>query len=246
MKKLLYILFFSFALRLSGADFVPGYAIINNTQEAAGSFIAGASQTTVSGEMVYGGLATASDPAWAGKVVLLDRGTNTFVQKLQNVKAGGGIGAVIANNVSGGYTASLGTASSTVSAISISKEDGAKLKLKLNSVTTVSATVPTANTTTTTTTTTNSTTTGAPSVPFVIPSVQIGVPKEATVTFVATADGTTPMSWQWKLEGVSLAGKTDSTLKLYGTILVTGNYSATASNVAGSATSPNYFLQVLP
>jgi hypothetical protein len=48
------------------------------------------------------------DPSWTGKIVLVKRGSSTggfmlFYDKLTNIKNGGGIGAVIYNNISGGF-----------------------------------------------------------------------------------------------------------------------------------------------
>jgi subtilisin family serine protease len=48
---------------------------------------------------------------------------------VNNVKSGGGIGAVIYNNVSGGFAGTLGTGvTSTIPAIAISMEDGNAIK----------------------------------------------------------------------------------------------------------------------
>jgi subtilisin family serine protease len=91
----------------------------------SGGYIEGAARTTgVSGALVNGGLCDTVG-AWAGKVVLCQRGSISFVDKVNNAKAGGGIGAVIYNNVAGGFAGTLGTGvTSTIPAISISQEDG--------------------------------------------------------------------------------------------------------------------------
>ncbi len=97
------------------------------TSAYAGGIIEGAAATAVSGILVNGGLCD-SVGAWAGKVVLCQRGSVGFVDKVNNVKAGGGLGAVIYNNVSGGFSGTLGTGvTSTIPAISISMEDGQAL-----------------------------------------------------------------------------------------------------------------------
>ncbi|HEY0096196.1 MAG TPA: S8 family serine peptidase [Archangium sp.] len=90
----------------------------------SGGYIDGAARSTVSGTLVNGGLCDTVG-AWAGKVVLCQRGTIDFNTKVVNAKAGGGIGAVIYNNVAGGFAGTLGTGvTSTIPAISISLEDG--------------------------------------------------------------------------------------------------------------------------
>lgn len=67
---------------------------------------------------------------WYGKVVLVERGDNTFNEKVQNVQNAGGVAAVIYNNVPGGFSGTLGDGnSSSIPAVSITREDGLRLKL---------------------------------------------------------------------------------------------------------------------
>jgi len=91
----------------------------------SGGYIEGAARTAgVTGTLVDGGLCTSAG-AWAGRVVLCQRGTVSFNDKVVNVKAGGGIGAVLYNNVAGGFAGTLGTGvTNTIPAISLSLEDG--------------------------------------------------------------------------------------------------------------------------
>jgi subtilisin family serine protease len=91
----------------------------------SGGYIEGAARTAgVTGTLADGGLCD-SVGAWSGKVVLCQRGTISFADKVNNVKAGGGIGAAIYNNVSGGFLGTLGDGvTSTIPAISLSQEDG--------------------------------------------------------------------------------------------------------------------------
>lgn len=97
---------------------------------------------TVSAELVYGGLGTATSAAWSGKVVLLDRGTNSFFEKVSNVQQSGGVGCIIANNVPGIFTGTLGDGnSSTIPAVSLSQEDGAALRLLVGTTATVTTLV---------------------------------------------------------------------------------------------------------
>jgi subtilisin family serine protease len=77
-----------------------------------------------SGDLVDGGLCTTTG-AWAGKVVLCQRGEIDFFTKVMNVQSGGGVAAVIYNNLPGGFLGTLGEGnSSTIPALSLSQEDG--------------------------------------------------------------------------------------------------------------------------
>lgn len=88
----------------------------------AASNIDGATRADVSGVLVNGGLCDTIG-AWAGQIVLCQRGTTTFAQKVANVQAGGGAGAVIYNNIAGALTATL-SGTSTIPAIALSQADG--------------------------------------------------------------------------------------------------------------------------
>ncbi|ALN86019.1 subtilisin amylosacchariticus [Lysobacter capsici] len=104
--------------------------VIGNSQFAANP-IAGSRQTTASAGWVNGGLCTASSSTWRNKVVLCQRGTNTFNDKVTRVKTGGGLAMVVYNNVDGPLSAAFfNTATppqpvtSTLPAVGISKADG--------------------------------------------------------------------------------------------------------------------------
>jgi serine protease len=94
------------------------------TQKFHGSNIEGAPFMDGSGALVDGGRC-ATTGAFAGKVVLCERGDIAFVDKVRNVEASGGVAAVIYNNVPGGFAGTLGTGvTSSIPAISLSQEDG--------------------------------------------------------------------------------------------------------------------------
>ena len=58
------------------------------------------------------------------------------------------------------------------------------------------------------------------------------------VSFTVAASGTSPFSYQWRLNGANLAGATSSTLTLTGvTTGQSGSYSCVVTNAGGSATS---------
>jgi serine protease len=96
----------------------------------------GARETTgVSGPLVDGGLCLAPG-AWAGQVVLCQRGgppdaSATFAAKVAAVSAGGGVAAVIYNNAAvdppcGDINGTLGGAAATVPAIALTCAQGAE------------------------------------------------------------------------------------------------------------------------
>ena len=87
-----------------------------------GANIDGSARSDVSGTLVDGGRCSAAG-SWNGRVVLCERGDISFADKVNNVRLGGGAGAVIYNNVSGGFAGTL-SGTSTIPAISISQEDG--------------------------------------------------------------------------------------------------------------------------
>jgi serine protease len=80
----------------------------------------------VTGNLTDGGRCTSAG-SWLGRVVLCERGDVSFKAKIDNVRAGGGVAAVIYNNVSGGFigTCDDGTGTSCIlPAMSLSREDG--------------------------------------------------------------------------------------------------------------------------
>jgi len=101
----------------------------------SGTWIENAARTPaggISGALVSGGLCDAVDASWSGKVVLCERGTITFLLKVQNVQAAGGVAAVIFNNAAGNFNGTLGNdRSSVLPAIGISQADGQTLAARL-------------------------------------------------------------------------------------------------------------------
>ncbi len=95
--------------------------------EAAG--IDGAARTDAAGKtgaLVDGGLCDKTG-SWSGKMVLCQRGTITFADKIKNVQSSGGIGAIIYNNVPGGFVGGTGGTAMSIVAVSVSQEDGQTL-----------------------------------------------------------------------------------------------------------------------
>jgi len=84
--------------------------------------------------------------------------------------------------------------------------------------------------------------------PFI---VQNPLPAEVfegqSVSFLVAASGTAPMSYQWRLNGTSLVGATNSRYTITNALISQGGaYSAIASNMAGSVTSSIALLTVSP
>jgi len=125
----------------------PGVGVVSTTPFKPASLSAGGStwlganvdgsaRTDGSGSLVDGGLCGATNTAWNGKVVLCQRGTNSFADKVSKVQGSSGVGAVIYNNVSGGFAGTL-NGTSTIPAISISQEDGQAALLNAGSSSTL-------------------------------------------------------------------------------------------------------------
>jgi len=89
-----------------------------------GGHIEYSARGTASGTLVAGGLCD-SVGSWSGKVVLCERGVIDFYTKVANVQAGGGVAAIIYNNVPGDFLGTLGEGNSTsIIGISLSQENG--------------------------------------------------------------------------------------------------------------------------
>jgi serine protease len=93
-----------------------------------GTWIENAARTSgVTAALVDGGTCLTTG-AWSGKVVLCERGGGTFLLKVQNVQASGGLAAVVYNNVAGGFSGTLGAGnSSAIPAIGIPQASGQSL-----------------------------------------------------------------------------------------------------------------------
>lgn len=97
---------------------------------------------SASGELVSGGLCD-SVGAWAGKIVLCQRGSVDLLTKVTNVQSSGGLVALIYNNEPGVFGGTLGDGnSSLIPALTMSQSDGQYLLYnKLGKVTAVTSTV---------------------------------------------------------------------------------------------------------
>jgi subtilisin family serine protease len=79
------------------------------------------------GPLVDCGLGAAPCPDAAGKVCLMERGSYYFWEKVQACEDGGGVGAVIYNNVDGLFTGTLGEVATSIPSVSMAREDGLAL-----------------------------------------------------------------------------------------------------------------------
>lgn len=125
----------------------PGVGVVSTTPFKPASLSAGGStwlganmdgsaRADVLGSLVDGGLCGATNAAWSGKVVLCQRGTNSFADKVIQVQGSGGVGAALYNNVPGGFAGTL-NGTSAIPAISLSQEDGQAALLKVGSSSTL-------------------------------------------------------------------------------------------------------------
>lgn len=101
------------------------YSLRVGAQSFAQNPVTGAASAAVTSGIVNGGRCTAAG-SWAGKVVLCERGDVSFLQKVDSVIAGGGVGVVIYNNVAGeALHATLGdNVTRNIPAVGITQADG--------------------------------------------------------------------------------------------------------------------------
>jgi subtilisin family serine protease len=99
----------------------------------------GSPRLTRSGALADFGLgSSAVAGSMTGKVCLIQRGTVDFATKVSNCQASGGVGAVVYNNVAGGFGGTLGTTVTTIPSVTASDTEGAAMKLQLGQTATVS------------------------------------------------------------------------------------------------------------
>ncbi len=213
----------------------------------------------VSAPLVFGGTAEATDPTWDGKIVLADRGPNSFLDKITKVRDSGGLALIVVNNVAGGFSASLGSGSSTtIIGVTVSGTDGATLKNKVGKTVGIGI-IPTPRPV-------------APQIPSpighsgdiigsdgtnyalikiapTVVAIQTGstVSVGQKVVFGVTADGNPAPTFQWQKDGVNIDGATNATLEFASTQETdAAKYTCIATNSAGSSTSQVYQLTVTP
>lgn len=105
----------------------------------AGHSVERAARGTATGSLVDGGLCDSAG-AWAGQIVLCERGSISFLDKVTNAQTGGAAGVIIYNNVEGGLLATLDPGSSEIPAIGITMADGLTLLDHVGETTTLVST----------------------------------------------------------------------------------------------------------
>ncbi|MCU0486231.1 MAG: S8 family serine peptidase [Anaerolineales bacterium] len=126
---------------LSTVPYIDSSTVTVDGVTYTGGHIEFSARGSASGALVDGGRCGTTG-AWAGKVVLCERGDYDFSVKVLNVQNSGGVAAVIYNNVPGGFLGTMGESSSTIVGISLSQEDGQYLVAnKLGSVAAIESTL---------------------------------------------------------------------------------------------------------
>jgi hypothetical protein len=235
-----FILLVSLAVAANAATIAPVITVDSRVFAARG--ITNAASTTVTGPLINGGLGETPGP-WAGKVVLIDRGTNTFAAKVKNAETAGAIGVIVANNNAdplGGVT--LAPDTSTIPAVFVTQADGAALKALE----------------------------GAPArVGEVMPHVIVPDPKDnagksivsdgkryvlqgtaptvatnsevaagSPITMTVSADGPAPHTYQWIKDGQNISGATTAVFSIASASAAdAGSYVCQVSNPFGAAPS---------
>jgi len=259
MEKILTILIFAVL-----ASMLPAQYIVTPSANIAGSWVLYAGRATTTAPIVYGGNALSADPSWSGKIVLVDRQTGgpTIATKLASVVAAGGVAMIVANDQTGAAPIlSIGSGNaSAFTVIAVSMIDGSNLRSLIgsssNSVTVQSdrpITPPPPNLELTQILARLDEIKAAIGAPRTPAHVVFGIgliPPDAVkvgtrVTFMATADGSPPPTFQWTKDGQPIA--TGSTYVIEAVALThSGEYGVIATNPLGSASAPPHKLVVIP
>lgn len=109
---------------------------VGNTNYAAGD-MEGSPKTAATAPLADFGIGDAVNAAVSGKVCLIARGSIDFAVKVSNCQKSGGVGAVVYNNVAGGFGGTLGTTVTTIPSVTASDTDGAAMKSQLGQMATV-------------------------------------------------------------------------------------------------------------
>ncbi|QQP97231.1 S8 family serine peptidase [Lysobacter enzymogenes] len=131
-------------LSAPGVDVLSTFPLKNDplvvgSSSFAATPVGGSKQASASAGWVNGGLCQTSATSWRNKIVVCQRGTNTFYEKVSKAQSGRAAGVVIYNNVDGAFAPALYTgtapnltaATSSLPAVAISKADGEYLVANL-------------------------------------------------------------------------------------------------------------------
>ena len=112
---------------------------VGATAYAPGS-MDGSPKGSVSAPLADFGLGDVVDTSVAGKVCLIQRGNIAFSDKVLNCQNSGGVGAIVYNNVAGGFAGTLGGVATTIPSVTASDTEGASMKGQLGQTATISIT----------------------------------------------------------------------------------------------------------
>lgn len=112
------------SLQVGGTDYAPGA-------------MDGSPQGSATAALADFGLGDAVDTSVSGKVCLIQRGNIAFSDKVLNCQNSGGVGAVVYNNVAGGFAGTLGGVATTIPSVTASDTEGAAMKGQLGQSATV-------------------------------------------------------------------------------------------------------------
>lgn len=105
----------------------PGLTL-PNLEVASASYwsqlMVGSPQTDVQAPLAYCGLGDVPCPDSIDKICLIERGNLYFWEKVLSCQNGGGIGAVIYNNLPGPFSGTLAGVSTSIPSVSLTREDG--------------------------------------------------------------------------------------------------------------------------
>jgi len=97
----------------------------------------GSPKTTASAPLADFGLGDAVDTSVAGKVCLIQRGNIAFSDKVLNCQNSGGVGAVVYNNIAGGFAGTLSGVATTIPSVTASDTEGASMSGQLGQTATI-------------------------------------------------------------------------------------------------------------
>ncbi|GAA4820571.1 hypothetical protein GCM10011365_25860 [Marinicella pacifica] len=112
---------------------VPIFEVTNNGQTYSGVKIAETANGDVTQILVEGGLCGVTDinASWNGSVVLCERGTHSFAEKMNNVADNGGLAVVLFNNEPGSISGTCFggcTSGATIPSVTILQSEGLFLR----------------------------------------------------------------------------------------------------------------------
>lgn len=100
----------------------------------------GSPVASVSAPLADFGTGEVVDTSVAGKVCLIQRGNIAFSDKVLNCQNSGGVGAIVYNNVAGGFGGTLGGVATTIPSVTASDTEGAAMKGQLGQTATLAVT----------------------------------------------------------------------------------------------------------